>query len=124
MIIAIILFLLTACSGGLTREQRKVRRAAERCYTYLQQGQYAEFVNEISYADSMSDEYRAEMVDVIAEFAAIEEQRHGGYINVEAIGDTIIGHQAHVYLQLQYADSTTEEIGLPMVKVGRKWKMQ
>ncbi|MCR4994087.1 MAG: DUF4878 domain-containing protein [Bacteroidales bacterium] len=72
----------------------------------------------------MSDDYRAQMIDLVHEFSATEEMCHGKLINVEAVGDTIIGTTAQVYLQIQYADSTSEEIGLPMVKVDGKWKMQ
>ena len=113
-----------ACSGGLSREQRRVRGAAERCYGYLQNGKYEKFVGQIAYADSMSEDYRAQMVDLIKEFSYAEEKRHGRIVALAATGDTIIGEQAHVYLQVSYADSTSEEIGVPMVKVGKKWMMQ
>ena len=115
---------ICSCSSDLSREQRRVRRAAERCYEYLQKGKYEKFVGQIAYADSMSDDYRTQMVDLIKEYAAAEEQRHGKLKDVCVTGDTIIGEQAHVYLQVTYADSTSEEIGVPMVKVGKKWKMQ
>lgn len=113
--------MIVACSGD---DHKRVRRAAEQCYEYLQNGQYEEFVGQIAYADSMSDDYRAQMVDLVKEFAAAEQQRHGKLQTVCITGDTIIGEQAHVYLQVTYADSTSEEVGLPMVKVGKKWLMQ
>lgn len=116
--------MIVACSGRLSREQRRVRRAAENCYEYLQKGKYEKFVGQIAYADSMPEDYRAQMVDLIKEYAAMETARHGKLTEVTATGDTIIGEQAHVYLQITYADSTSEEIGVPMVKVGKKWKMQ
>lgn len=114
---------LVGCSGP-SRDDRRVRRAAEKCYEYLQKGKYEKFVGEIAYVDSMSEDYRRQMVDLIKEHAATEAARHGKLVEVEATGDTIIGEQAHVYLQIIYADSTSEEIGVPMVKVGKKWKMQ
>lgn len=114
---------LVGCSG-LSRDDRRVRRAAEKCYEYLQKGKYEKFVGEIAYADSMSEDYREQMVDLLRDYAASETQRHGKLSDVKVTGDTIIGNQAHVYLQVVYADSTSEEIGLPMVKVGKKWKMQ
>ncbi|MBR4434391.1 MAG: DUF4878 domain-containing protein [Bacteroidaceae bacterium] len=123
-ILAISVVMMVACSGDLSREQRRVRRAAENCYEYLQKGKYEKFVGQLAYADSMSDDYRAQMVDLIKDYAAWERARHGQFVEVKATGDTIIGDQAHVYLQITYADSTSEEIGVPMVKVGKKWKMQ
>ena len=122
--IVVSLMMMAACSGGISREQRRVRNAAERCYEYLQEEKYEKFVGQIAYADSMSEDYRAQMVDLIKEFAATEKQRHGKLTDIRVTGDTIIGEQAHVYLQVSYADSTSEEIGVPMVKVGKKWKMQ
>ena len=113
--------MMMACSGD---DHSRVRRAAEQCYECLQDGQYEKFVGQIAYADSMSDNYRAQMVDLVKEFAAAEQQRHGKLQMVRITGDTIIGEQAHVYLQVTYADSTSEEVGLPMVKVGKKWLMQ
>ena len=112
-----------SCSD-LSREQRRVRKAAEKCYEYLKNEKYDKFVDEIAYADSMSEDYREQMVDLLRDYAASETQRHGKLSDVKVTGDTIIGNQAHVYLQVVYADSTSEEIGLPMVKVGKKWKMQ
>jgi len=113
-----------SCSSDLTRDQRRVRRAAERCYSYLQKGKYEKFVGEIAYADSMSEDYRAQMVDLVKEFAASQEAQHGKLLEAEAIGDTIIDAMAQVYLLVSYADSTSEEVGLPMVKVDGDWKMQ
>ena len=118
---AVLALTLLACSGN---EHRRVRRAAERCYEYLLDGRYDRFVDEIAYADSMSDDYRAQMVDLVEEFASSQRVLHGEMVGVEAVGDTIIDDAAHVYLQLSFADSTSEEVGLPMVKVGKRWKMQ
>ena len=104
---------LVAChNDGLTRDQRRARRAAERCYRYLQNGKYDRFVSEIAYADQMSPEYRSQMQD------------HGNLISFEAVGDTIQSDLAHIYLQLTYADSTSEEVGLPMICIDGDWKMQ
>jgi len=121
LILLLALALMTACSGD---DHSRARRAAEKAYEYLQKGKYEKFVNEIAYADSMSEDYRAQMVDLIHEYAVAVQQRHGAFTDITAIGDTIIGEQAHVYLQITFTDSTSEEVGVPMVKVGKHWKMQ
>ena len=115
------LTILFACSGD---DHSRARRAAEKSYEYLQKGKYEKFVGEIAYADSMSEDYRAQMVDLVHEYAASLQQAHGAFSEITAVGDTIVGDQAHVYLQITFTDSTSEEIGVPMVKVGKKWKMQ
>ncbi len=111
-------------TASCSTDQARLRRAAEKDYGYLQKGKYEKFVGEIAYADSMSEDYRAQMVDLVHEYAAALQQRHGAFTDIEAIGDTIDGDQAHVYLLLTFADSTSEEVGVPMVRVGEKWKMQ
>lgn len=119
------LLLLAACRrDGLTAEQRSVRCAAEKCYSLLADQRYEKFVEEISYADQMSPEYRSQMVDLVHEHVATEHSRHGRMLSAKAVGDTIDGDMAQVFLQLVFADHTTEEVGLPMVKVDDEWKMQ
>ena len=121
LFIIIVAAMMMSCSGD---DHSRVRDAAEKCYKYLQKGKYEKFVDEIAYADSMSEDYRIQMVDLIKEYAASEENRHGKLIKVEATGDTIMDALAHVYLQISYADNTSEEVGVPMVKVDGDWKMQ
>ncbi len=120
-LIAILAMMTTACSDD---DHSRVREEAKRCYEYLQEGKYEKFVGQIAYADSMSEDYRSQMIDVIAEYDATMKQQHGQLVEISVTGDTIIGEQAHVYLQLSYADSTSEEVGVPMVKVEKKWMMQ
>lgn len=117
--------LLASChDDGLSREQRRARRAAERCYEYLREGEYGRFVGEIAYADQMSPGYRQQMQDLVHESTYAFETAHGRMLSAEAVGDTLMGDLAHVYLQVTYADSTSEEIGVPMVCVEGEWKMQ
>lgn len=119
----VIALTLTACSE-LSRDQRRARQAAEHCYELLQKGKYERFVNHIAYADSMSDDYRSQMVDLIREHGEALRAQHGRITDVRASGDVIHGDQAHVFLQVTFADSTCEEVGLPMTRVGKKWRMQ
>lgn len=124
LLVACIVILVSCHNDGLSRDQRQARRAAERCYKYLRQGKYNKFVDEIAYADQMSPEYRRQMEDLVHESAAREEKAHGEMLSATAVGDTLSGDRAHIYLQVIYADSTSEEIGLPMVCVDGDWKMQ
>ncbi len=118
-------FLLQFMSISCTRsDSERVRLAAEKDYEYLKEGRYEDFVSEIAYADSMSEDYRAQMVDLVQEYAETLNRQHGGFSAIAATNDTIIGDQAHVFLQVTFADSTSEEVGLPMVRVDKEWKMQ
>lgn len=123
LIVVTFLFVATIQSCS-TDEHKRVRRVAKDCYELLQKGKYEKFVGEIVYADSMSEDYRGQMVDLIKEFAMSQQVQHGKLVSIEAVGDTLTDSLAHVYLQLSYADSTSEEVGVPMIKVGKCWKMQ
>ena len=124
-ILSLVTVMLSACSqDGLSKEQRAVRKAAERDYELLIAGKYDAFIGEIAYADQMSMDYRSQMVDLVHEHAASLSRQHGGLVSAKAVGDTIANVQAHVFLQLVFKDETTEEVGLPMVKVENDWKMQ
>ncbi len=119
-----VLILVSCHNDGLSRDQRQVRSAAERCYELLQEKKYDQFVEEIAYSDQMSPEYRQQMQDLIQEHADNMLREHGKLLSAEATGDSIIGDIAHVYLQVTYADSTSEEVGVPMICIEGKWKMQ
>ena len=117
--------LCMACHNGrLSREERRVRKAAERCYANLADGRAEKFVKRIAYVDSMSDDYRQEMIDLISEHAYKLKQQHGDITSVKAVGQVVEDEQAQVFLQLCFSDSTCEEVGVPMVKVKGKWYMQ
>lgn len=115
----------TAChADGLTREERRARKAAVKYYEWLQRGRTEKFVSHIAYADAMSDGYRGEMNDLMAEHLEKLRELHGGLSGVKAVGQVVEDDQAQVFLQLSFADSTSEEVGLPMVKVDGEWLMQ
>ena len=109
---------------GLSREQRRARSAARHCYELLMKGRYAKFVGEMADAEYFSEDYRRQMEELVHEYHATTLARHRGLVSVVAVGDTLMGHQAHIYLQLTFADSTSEEVGVPMVLVDDKWKMR
>ena len=119
------MLLLPSChNDGLSREQRRVRRAAVHYYEYLQDGDSRRFVDHMADADVMPETYRSEMEDLVSEYADDLQRQHGGITSITALGDTIEGDFAHVYLQLAFADSTEEQVGVPMRRIEDEWKMQ
>ena len=119
------LALCMACHNGrLSRDERRARKAAERSYAYLADGKAAKFVEGIAYSDSLPEGYRQEMADLISEHLHSLKLQHGDLSGIKAVGQAVEGDQGQVYLQLCFADSTCEEIGVPMVKVNGKWFMQ
>lgn len=116
---------LTGChDDGLSREQRAVRQSAERCYSYLVKGKYDAFVDELSGSEHWPASYRRQMADLMKEHMATLTSSHGALQKVEAVGDNLTGDHAQVFLQLTFADNTSEEIGIPMCRVDGNWRME
>ncbi len=109
-----------SCGSG---DGSEAGRAAVAYYRCLIEGKYEDYVRGIAYSDSMTDVYRSQMVDLVASYAARERGR-GGLTDVRVLRDTVVGDMASVFLEVMFGDSTREEISVPMVKCGRKWKMQ
>ena len=99
-------------------DKSEVSRAAETYYNYLIEGKYEDYIHSIAYSDSMTESYRSQMVDLVAQYAAREKERRGGLVSVRALGDTVSGDVASVFLEVLFGDSTREEIALPMVRCG------
>ena len=59
-------------------DKSEVSRAAETYYNYLIEGKYEDYVRSIAYSDSMTDSYRSQMVDLVAQYAVREKERRGG----------------------------------------------
>lgn len=115
--------LLWSCRKKTVDE--KVKEAAVTYYNYLIQGEYERYIAGIAYRDSMTEEYRVQMVDLAAQYAAREKEVRGGLLEVHALSDTILdGGTAFVFLEVLFGDSTREEISMPMVLCGEEWKMQ
>lgn len=114
--------LLGACRGESADE--KVKNAAVACYTCLINGEYDKYIDGIAYRDSMTEEYRSQMVDLAAQYVAREKELRGGLVSVRALSDTIMDEVALVFLEVQFGDSTREEVTMPMVLCGEEWKMQ
>lgn len=117
------LCLAVACQKSLTPDEQ-VRLAAEEYYQCLIEERYDDYVAGMQEADSMSEEYHQQMIALLTEFGARVKKNRGGMVHAEAVGDTLMGDLAHVYVQITYADSTRETVGIPLVRQGETWRMQ
>ena len=110
-----------ACSRGLMTH-KAVREAAESYYSMLIKGDYKGFVNGYANAESLPEDYRSQLADVAAQFMADGNMRN--LCSVMALSDSLCEDStAFVMLQLQFTDSTTEEIELPLILQEDGWKM-
>ena len=60
-------------------DKSEVSRAAETYYNYLIEGKYEDYIHSIAYSDSMTESYRSQMVDLVAQYASREKERRVGF---------------------------------------------
>ena len=111
-----------ACSGGLYTHEA-AREAAESYYSMLIKGDYKGFVNGYADAENLPADFRSQLVDATAQFMAKDDMR--SLVNVSALSDSLgEDSTAFVMLQLQFSDSTLEQIELPLILQEDGWKMR
>ena len=113
---------LLACQNGLM-SHKAVRKAAEQYYTMLINGDYDGFVNGYANAENMPEDFRSQLRDATAQFMANDNM--SSLRHVVALSDSLgEDSTAVVMLQLQFSDSTLEQIELPLVLMEGGWKMR
>ena len=118
----ILLLLFFACSRG-QYTHKAAKKAAEQYYTMLIKGNYKGFVDGYASSDNLPEDFRTQLVDATAQFMAKENMR--SLVSVEAISDSLLADStAYVMLRLNFNDSTSEQIELPLVLMKEGWKMK
>ena len=118
------IFFVVACSRkGDSLTHDSARQAAERYFTMLLDGRYEEYVNGLVDTDTMPDDMRSQMVDLMAQFMK-QQSLNRGLLSVTATSDTIQDSTAYVFLDVLYGDSVSEQVGMPLRFVGDRWRME
>ena len=120
LLFAICPWLMAGCSRLSSDEA--AQQAAVDYYTMLIQGRYEEFVGGYAAADSLPADYRSQLVDAVAQTMAADPMQ--SLCGVTATDLSRTDSTACVLLQLQFADSTKEQILLPLVLMEEGWRMQ
>lgn len=100
--------------------------AAKGYYDLLLEGKYQEFVAGYNQPNRLPDGYHDQLVMNAQMFVEQQQDEHKGMTKVQILNakaDTA-HHVADVFLQIAYADSTKEQIAVPMVEVKGEWKMR
>ena len=127
----VLLAVLTAC-GSATKEEL-ASLAAKGYYDHLIHGEYEQFYEgmdqrTLSDGTALSDEaaYRSQMLDNLRQFMARQAQEHRGVLEVRVSNATTdtVQQLTNVFLVLCFADSTNEEIVVPMVERHGAWRMK
>ena len=127
----VLLAVLAAC-GSATKEEL-ASLAAKGYYDHLIHGEYEQFYEgmdqrTLSDGTTLSDEavYRSQMLDNLRQFMARQAQEHRGVLEVRVSNATTdtVQQLTNVFLVLCFADSTNEEIVVPMVERQGAWRMK
>ena len=116
---------LVGCTKAVSSEQQAME-AAQEYYEALLEGNYEDFLNGRAYMDSIPDSFREQLVVSFKQFMRQQENAHQGVESVtptRAEMDSTL-HLMQVFLMVNYADSTHEEIVVPMVEQNGEWKMR
>ena len=124
-----LLAIVLACSacGGPSPEE-KAAEAAKGYYDRLAAGFPEDFLEGRATVDSLPTDYCEQMVAVYRKYMADVEEKHGGISEVRIspnVGrrDTTL-QLTYAFLLLCFADSTQEEIVVPMVEKDGEWYMK
>ena len=129
--VIVLLAVLTAC-GSATKEEL-ASLAAKGYYDHLIHGEYEQFYEGMDQrtlpdGTTLSDEavYRSQMLDNLRQFMARQAQEHRGVLEVRVSNATTdtVQQLTNVFLVLCFADSTNEEIVVPMVERDGAWRMK
>ena len=125
----VFLFLAAACSDQRSDAEKALetaRQTAENSYQALLDGHYDQFLANRAGGDSLPESYREQLITTYKQFAATQQEQHGGIRSFNVSNARIDSTQQiiQVFLMLNYADSTREEIVIPMVEHNGVWKMK
>ena len=129
--VIVLLAVLAAC-GSATKEEL-ASLAAKGYYDHLIHGEYEQFYEGMDQrtlpdGTTLSDEavYRSQMLDNLRQFMARQAQEHRGVLEVRVSNATTdtVQQLTNVFLVLCFADSTNEEIVVPMVERQGAWRMK
>ena len=117
--------MVSGCGEKADAEQ-VVATTAKLYYDYLLEGRYDDYVAGIDGTDSLPGSYREQLRDNAKMFVSRQRHLHKG-IHAFDIVDAEIDHDHHTanaFLAIHFADSTSEQIVVPLVERGGVWRMR
>ncbi len=126
-LIVLAAMLLIACGGKSDdNPSEMVGRTAKLYYDNLLHGRYDVFVDGFYRPDSIPGSYRSQLIDNARMYVAQMNDDHHGLYRVDLIRATAdtARNEGRAFLLLCFADSTREEIVVPMVRVEKLWMMR
>ena len=122
----VLLLLLVGCQKASPEQQ--AAEAAKHYYDCLAEGYVEGFVEGKAGVDSLPADYCEQLLQACQLYVKDMQRKHQGLRAVRIspnVGrcDTT-HHLTHAFLLLSYADSTQEEISVPMMEINGEWRMR
>ena len=131
LVLLVMLGLVASCASPTKEELASL--AAKGYYDHLIHGEYEQFYEGLDHRTlsdgttlSTDSAYRSQMLDNLRQFMAQQEQAHRGVLEVRVSNATTdtVQQLTNVFLVLCFADSTNEEVVVPMVERQGAWRMK
>ena len=119
--------LVIACGGkGGDNPSEMAGRTARLYYENLLHGRYDVFVDGFYRPDSIPSSYRSQLIDNARMYVAQMNDDHHGLARIDLIRATAdtARNEGRAFLLLCFADSTREEVVVPMVRIENLWMMR
>ena len=131
LVLLVMLGLVASCASPTKEELASL--AAKGYYDHLIHGEYEQFYEGLDHRTlsdgttlSTDSAYRSQMLDNLRQFMAHQTQAHRGVLEVRVSNATTdtVQQLTNVFLVLCFADSTNEEVVVPMVERHGAWRMK
>ena len=110
---------------GCKQEPKSPIEVAEHYYNYLVKGDVDHYLKGMADYDSLPEDYRLQLHDMHLQFLDNEQRLRGGLASAHALRDTVLDEsRAYVFMELQYGDSTCEQVSLPLVLTPQGWRLR
>ncbi len=126
MILLLSGLLAASCRKEEVKPEDVALQAAKAYYDQLLQGDYAAYVDGTLKGDSVPPAYRRQLTLNMQMYMERQNAEHKGISKVEALRATpdTASHTVNAFLFVTYADSTKEEIVVPMVEKNGVWYLR
>lgn len=114
-----------ACSSQLSPEEAAME-VAQKSYDCLLDGDYEAFLNSRADMEGAPASFREQLLVAYKQFVRLQQESHQGialFTASRAQMDSTL-QLMQVFMLVSYADSTQEEIVVPMVERNGEWKLR